>query len=102
MMKAREDRWVAPANRLVQRGDQHGWYSAAEAATLGTQMSMAAGGQVSRGGGGGGAAARSSGGTKRSGPIRPGSGTGTGGGSGSGGRGGGGGSGAWAGTQSAR
>ena len=86
MMKEREERWVSIASRLAQRGDQHGWYSAAEAATLGTQMSMAAGGQVSRGGGGGGgAAAQRSGGTKRSGPIRPGSGTGTGGGSGTGG-----------------
>ncbi|MGO8824723.1 MAG: protein translocase subunit SecF [Acidimicrobiales bacterium] len=83
MMKQREERWVSIADRLAKRGDQHGWYSAAEAATMSTQMSVAASGQVSRGaGGGGGAAAQKSGGTKRSGPIRPGSGSGAGGGSG--------------------
>ncbi len=81
MMKEREERWVAIADRLAKRGDQHGWYSAAEAATLGTQMSVAASGQVSRSGG---AAAQKSGGTKRSGPIRPGSGSGAGGGTGAG------------------
>jgi len=80
MMKEREERWVAIADRLAKRGDQHGWYSAAEAATLSTQMSVAASGQVSRGG----AAAQKSGGTKRSGPIRPGSGSGAGGGTGAG------------------
>jgi len=80
MMKEREERWVAIADRLAKRGDQHGWYSAAEAATLSTQMSVAASGQVSRGG----AAAQKSGGTKRSGPIRPGSGSGAGGGTGTG------------------
>jgi preprotein translocase subunit SecF len=85
MMKEREERWVAIADRLAKRGDQHGWYSAAEAATLSTQMSVAASGQVSRGGGGGGGtAAQKSGGTKRSGPIRPGSGSGAGGGTGAG------------------
>ncbi len=81
MMKEREERWVAIADRLAKRGDQHGWYSAAEAATLSTQMSVAASGQVSRGGG---TAAQKSGGTKRSGPIRPGSGSGAGGGTGAG------------------
>jgi len=81
MMKEREERWVAIADRLAKRGDQHGWYSAAEAATLSTQMSVAASGQVSRSGG---AAAQKSGGTKRSGPIRPGSGSGAGGGTGTG------------------
>ena len=83
MMKEREDRWVQIANRLAKRGDTHGWYSAAEAASLSTQMSVAASGQVNRGGGGAAAAgaaaaaaaARKSGGNKRSGPIRPGSGS---------------------------
>ncbi|MGD0748046.1 MAG: protein translocase subunit SecF [Acidimicrobiales bacterium] len=76
MMKEREERWISIADRLAKRGDQHGWYSAAEAATMSTQMSVAASGQVSRGaGGGGGTAAQKSGGTKRSGPIRPGSGS---------------------------
>ena len=81
MMKEREERWVAIADRLAKRGDQHGWYSAAEAATMSTQISVAASGQVSRGGG---TAAQKSGGTKRSGPIRPGSGSGAGGGTGAG------------------
>ena len=86
MMKEREERWVSIADRLAKRGDQHGWYSAAEAATMSTQMSVAASGQVSRGGGGGGStAAQKSGGTKRSGPIRPGSGSGAGDGSSAGG-----------------
>jgi len=85
MMKEREERWISIADRLAKRGDQHGWYSAAEAATMSTQMSVAASGQVSRGaGGGGGTAAQKSGGTKRSGPIRPGSGSGAGGGTGAG------------------
>jgi preprotein translocase subunit SecF len=76
MMKEREDRWVQIANRLAKRGDTHGWYSALDAATLSTQMSVAASGQVNRGGGAAAAAPRSGG--KRSGPIRPGSGgTGT-------------------------
>jgi len=75
MMKEREPRWVDIANRLAKRGEGTGWYSAADAAALSTQMSVAAAGQLSRGGGGGGApAAQRSGGSKRSGPIRPGSG----------------------------
>jgi len=85
MMKEREERWRAIADRLAKRGEQHKWYSALDAATMSTQMSVAASGQVSRGGGGGGgAAAQRSGGTKRSGPIRPGSGGPTGGGGGTG------------------
>ena len=75
LMKEREPRWVDIANRLAKRGEGTGWYSAADAAALSTQMSVAAAGQLSRGGGGGGApAAQRSGGSKRSGPIRPGSG----------------------------
>jgi len=77
MMKEREERWVAIARRLTQRGEAQGSYSALDAATMSTQMSMAASGQVSRS-----AAAQKSGSTKRSGPIRPGSGSGAGGGSG--------------------
>jgi preprotein translocase subunit SecF len=74
MMKEREERWVAIANRLAKRGDTQTWYSAVDAATMSAQMSMAAAGQVSRAGGAGGApAAQRSGGGKRSGPIRPGS-----------------------------
>ena len=74
MMKEREPRWVDIANRLAKRGDTGAFYSAVDAATMGTQMSMAAAGQVSRGGGAGGApAAPKPGGTKRSGVIRPGS-----------------------------
>ncbi len=85
MMKEREERWISIADRLAKRGDQHGWYSAAEAATMSTQMSVAASGQVSRGAAGGGStAAQKSGGTKRSGPIRPGSGSSAGDGSGTG------------------
>ena len=82
MMKEREERWIAIAKRLAQRGEAQGSYSALDAATMSTQMSMAASGQVSRG-----AAAQKSGSTKRSGPIRPGSGSGAGAGSGSGGSG---------------
>ncbi len=78
MMKEREPRWVDIANRLAKRGDAGAWYSATDAATLGTQMSQAAAGQVSRGGGAPPAAARP-GATKRSGLIRPGSGSGSGG-----------------------
>jgi preprotein translocase subunit SecF len=75
LMKEREDRWVAIESRLAKRGETGAWYSAVDAATMSTQMSLAASGQVSRGGGGGGAAAaQRSGGSKRSGPIRPGSG----------------------------
>ena len=72
MMKEREDRWVQIANRLAKRGDTQNWYSALDAATMSTQMSVAASGQVNRGGA---AAAPKSGGGKRSGPIRPGSGS---------------------------
>jgi preprotein translocase subunit SecF len=99
MMKEREPRWVDIANRLAKRGDTGAFYSAVDAATLNTQMSVAASGQTGRGAGGATAAARS-GGTKRSGLIRPGSGSGTGrgGGSGAGGGGGGGGSGSGTGT----
>ncbi len=71
MMKEREDRWVQIADRLAKRGSAQEWYSALDAATMTTAMSVAASGQVSRGGAG--AAQRS--GTKRTGPIRPGSGT---------------------------
>ncbi len=74
LMKEREDRWIAIESRLAKRGETGAWYSAVDAATMSTQMSVAASGQVSRGGGGGGtAAAQRSGGSKRSGPIRPGS-----------------------------
>jgi preprotein translocase subunit SecF len=87
MMKEREQRWVDIANRLAKRGERQEWYSAADAAAMSTQLSVAAAGQVSRVGGGGGAAAtQRSGSTKRSGPIRPGSGNRPGG-SGAGGRG---------------
>ena len=48
MMKVREDRWVTIANRLAKRGDTQGWYSAADAATMSTQMSVAAAGQQAR------------------------------------------------------
>lgn len=90
MMKEREDRWVAIANRLAKRGEAGAFYSAVDAAGLNTAMSMAAAGQGSRGGGGGAAPAASrSGTTKRSGLIRPGSGSGQGAGSGSGSNGGG-------------
>jgi Protein export membrane protein len=72
MMKEREDRWVQIANRLAKRGDAGGFYSALDAATMSTAMSVAASGQVNRGGAG--PAQKSS--SKRSGPIRPGSGSG--------------------------
>jgi preprotein translocase subunit SecF len=97
MMKEREPRWVDIANRLAKRGDTGAFYSAVDAATLNTQMSVAAAGQTGRGAGGASAAARS-GGTKRSGLIRPGSGSRPGGGGGSGGGGGGGGTGSGTGT----
>jgi preprotein translocase subunit SecF len=84
MMKEREERWVSIASRLAKRGETDQWYSALDAATMSTQMSVAASGQVSRGGGAG-AAAQRSGGSKRSGPIRPGSGSRPGGSSGTGG-----------------
>ncbi len=73
MLKQREERWVAIARRQAQRGEDKEWYSAVDAATMSTQISLAAAGQVSRAGGGASAAQRS-GSTKRSGPIRPGSG----------------------------
>jgi preprotein translocase subunit SecF len=76
MMKEREPRWQAIEARLAKRGEAGAFYSAVDAATLGTQMSMAAAGQGGRGGGGGAAAAAPrSGATKRSGLIRPGSGS---------------------------
>jgi preprotein translocase subunit SecF len=81
MMKEREERWIVIAKRLAQRGEAQGSYSALDAATMSTQMSIASSGQASRGGGAG-AAAQKSGSSKRSGPIRPGSGSGAGGGSG--------------------
>jgi preprotein translocase subunit SecF len=87
MMKEREERWVSIASRLAKRGESGQFYSALDAATMSTQMSVAASGQVSRGGGAG-AAAQRSGGSKRSGPIRPGSGGRPGGGSAAGGGGG--------------
>jgi preprotein translocase subunit SecF len=74
MMKEREDRWVQIANRLAKRGDAASFYSAADAASMSTAMSVAASGQANRGGTSG-AAAKKSGSTKRSGPIRPGSGS---------------------------
>jgi preprotein translocase subunit SecF len=74
LMKEREDRWVAIANRLAKRGETGAFYSAVDAATMKTQISVAASGQVSRPEAGGGPpAAAKSGGTKRSGLIRPGS-----------------------------
>jgi preprotein translocase subunit SecF len=73
MMKEREDRWVAIEKRLRQRNELGKSFSALDAATMTTQMSISAGGQAVRTGGGGGTAAQRSGGTKRSGPIRPGS-----------------------------
>jgi preprotein translocase subunit SecF len=80
MMKEREDRWVQIARRQAQRGDVQEWYSAVDAATMSTQMNLAAAGQIGRSGGGGGqATGKSSGPTKRSGLIRPGSGSGGGG-----------------------
>jgi preprotein translocase subunit SecF len=79
MMKEREDRWVQIANRLAKRGDAKSFYSALDAATMSTAMSVAASGQVNRGGGS--QKARN----KRSGPIQPGSGGNAGGGGGAGG-----------------
>ena len=81
LMKEREERWVSIADRLAKRGESTQWYSALDAATMSTQISVAASGQVSRGGGAGAATPRS-GGSKRSGPIRPGSGSRPGGGTG--------------------
>ena len=79
MMKEREPRWVDIASRLAKRGDTGAFYSAADAANLSTQMSVAAAGQA-----GGAAAASRSGVSKRSGLIRPGSGSRPGGGGGGG------------------
>jgi preprotein translocase subunit SecF len=76
MMKEREDRWVQIANRLAKRGDAKSFYSAADAASMSTAMSVAASG-VNRGGGAAVAASKKSGSGKRSGPIRPGSGSGS-------------------------
>ena len=89
LMKEREDRWVSIASRLAKRGDSGAFYSATDAATMSTQISVAAAGQVSRAGAGGRPpAAEKSGGTKRSGIIRPGSATQPGGEDGAGGSGG--------------
>jgi preprotein translocase subunit SecF len=77
MMKEREDRWVQIASRLNKRGEAKGFYSATDAANMSTAISVAASGQVNRGGG---AAAPKKTSSKRSGPIRPGSGSRTGGG----------------------
>jgi preprotein translocase subunit SecF len=87
MMKEREDRWVQIEKRLRQRNELGKSFSALDAATMTTQMSISAGGQAVRTGGGGGAAAQAgqagqaaqpaqrsgAGAAKRSGPIRPGS-----------------------------
>jgi preprotein translocase subunit SecF len=69
MMKEREPRWVQIADRLAKRGESTGFYSATDAANMSTAISVAASGQVNRGGA---AAPKAS---KRSGPIRPGSGS---------------------------
>jgi preprotein translocase subunit SecF len=74
MMKEREDRWVQIATRLAKRGESTGFYSAVDAASMSTAISVAASGQVNRGG----AAAAKKAAGKRSGPIRPGSGAGSG------------------------
>jgi preprotein translocase subunit SecF len=73
MMKERESRWVQIADRLGKRGETGSFYSALDAATMSTAMSVAASG-VNRGGGGPPAAPKSRS-NKRSGPIRPGSGS---------------------------
>jgi preprotein translocase subunit SecF len=69
MMKEREDRWKTVAKRQAQRGDSQGWYSAVDAATMNTQMNIAAAGQAGRGRP---PAARNAP-KKQSGPIVPGS-----------------------------
>ena len=66
MLKGREPRWVAIERRLTNRGERANSLSAADAAALSNQISIAAGGQPHSGGP-----------AKRSGPIRPGSGAGT-------------------------
>jgi hypothetical protein len=67
MLKGREPRWVAIEQRITNRGDRGTSFSAASAAALSTQLSIAAGGQPHSGGP-----------AKRTGPIRPGSGSGAG------------------------
>jgi preprotein translocase subunit SecF len=88
MMKEREKRWVDIANRLAKRGDTNAFYSAVDAANLGTAMSVAAAGQAGRAAAAPPAPAKS-GAAKRSGLIRPGSGSRPSGGNGAGGGGGG-------------
>jgi preprotein translocase subunit SecF len=66
MLKQGESRWIAIEKRLASRGDRAGSLSAADAAALSTQISIAAGGQP-----------HSAGPARRTGPIRPGSGAGT-------------------------
>jgi preprotein translocase subunit SecF len=67
MLKGGEPRWVAIEQRLAKQSDRVGALSATDAAHLATQLSIAAGGQPH--------AATPS---KRTGPIRPGSGAGRG------------------------
>jgi preprotein translocase subunit SecF len=67
MLKERESRWVAIAQRNAKRSDRAGSLSPAAAAALATQMNISAGGQVR-------SAAPA---PRRSGPIRPGSASGT-------------------------
>jgi preprotein translocase subunit SecF len=69
MLKERESRWIAIAQRNAKRTDRAGSLSPAAAAALATQMSISAGGQTRTGG--------SAPPTGRSGPIRPGSASGT-------------------------
>jgi preprotein translocase subunit SecF len=64
LLKEREQRWTSISARLATRGDRTALLSAADAAAMTTQMSIAAGGQTR-----GGSAAKSTG------PIRPGTGT---------------------------
>jgi preprotein translocase subunit SecF len=73
LLKRNEARWVAIERRLAGRSDHFDSFSATDAATMSTQISQAAGGQVRSGGRGPGT---------RSGPIRPGSGSGMGAGTG--------------------
>ncbi len=84
MMKEREDRWVQIAARLTKRGDADSWYSAVDAANMSTaderrRLRPGEPGRCRRGrrrrGAAAAAATRESGRTKRSGPIRPGSGS---------------------------
>ncbi len=67
MLKRNEPRWVAIEKRVASRGDRSSTLSAADAAAMTTQFSIAAGGQP-----------HSAGPAKRAGPIRPGSGAGAG------------------------